>query len=48
MAKKDVLDSIQFLDVFLSYHIEGLKKVHSMDMVRSIVNEEKEKYNFSI
>ena len=48
MAKKDVLDSIQFLDIFLSYHIEGLKKVNSMDMVRSIVNEEKEKYNFSI
>ena len=48
MIKKDVLDSIQFLDVFLSYHIEGLKKVNSMDMVRSIVNEEKEGYNFSI
>ena len=48
MAKKDVLDSIQFLDVFLSYHIEGLKKVHSMDMVRSIINEEKEGYNLRI
>jgi DNA repair protein RecO (recombination protein O) len=48
MAKKDVLDSIQFLDVFLSYHIEGLKKVNSMDMVRNIVNEEKDQYNFSI
>ena len=48
MAKKDVLDSIQFLDVFLSYHIEGLKKVHSMDMVRSLINEEKESYKFSI
>jgi DNA repair protein RecO len=48
MAKKDVLDSIQFLDVFLSYHIEGLKKVHSMDMVRSIINEEKEAYNLRI
>ena len=48
MSKKDVLDSIRFFDVFLSYHIEGLKKVNSMDMVRSMVNEEKEKYNFSI
>ena len=48
MAKKDVLDSIQFLDVFLSYHIEGLKKVHSMDMVRSIINEEKEAFNLRI
>ena len=47
MAKKDVLDSIQFLDVFLSYHIEGLKKVNSMNMVRNIVNEEKEKCNLS-
>ena len=48
MSKKDVLDSIRFFDVFLSYHIEGLKKVNSMDMVRSMVNEEKEQYNFSI
>ena len=48
MSKKDVLDSIQFLDIFLSYHVEGLKKVNSMNMVRSIVNEEKEKHNFSI
>ena len=48
MEKTDVLDSIQFLFVFLSYHIEGLKKVNSMDMVRSLVNEEKEDYNFSI
>ena len=48
MAKKDVLDSILFLDVFLSYHIEGLIKVNSMDMVRSMINEEKESYNFSI
>ena len=48
MAKKDVLASIQFLYVFLSYHIEGLKKVHSMDMVRSIINEEKEACNLSI
>ena len=42
IGKKDILDSIQLLDVFLSYHIEGLKKVKSMDMVRSILNEEKE------
>ena len=48
MSKKDVLDSIQFLDVFLSYHIEGLKKVNSMNMVRNIVNEEKDQYDFSI
>ena len=47
MEKKDIFDSIWFLDVFLSYHIDGLKKVNSMDMVRSIVNEEKEQYNLS-
>lgn len=39
--KKDILDSIQMLDIFLSYHIEELKKVNSMDMVRTILNEEK-------
>ena len=37
----DIIDSIQLLDVFLSYHIEGLIKVKSMDMVRSILDEEK-------
>ena len=47
IEKKDILDSIQLLDVFLYYHIQGIKKVKSMDIVRSILNEEK-KYNFNL
>ena len=35
-----MIDSIRLLNTFLSYHIEGLKKVKSMEMVRSILNEE--------
>jgi len=38
--RKEITDSIRLLDTFLSYHIEGLKKVKSMDIVRSILNEE--------
>ena len=38
--KKEIIDSILLLDTFLSYHIEGLKKVKSMEMVRSILNKE--------
>ena len=40
--KKDIIDSIRLLDAFLSYHIEGINKVKSMEMIRSILNEEKE------
>ena len=38
--KKEIRDSIQLLYAFLSYHIEGLKKVKSMKIVRSILDEE--------
>ena len=40
VEKKDILDSIQLLNIFLSYHIEGLKKVKSMEIVRSILDKE--------
>jgi len=46
LNRKNVIDSIQLLDVFLSYHIEELKKVKSMKMIRSILNKEKN-YNFN-
>ena len=39
--------TIFHLRSFLSYHIEGIKKVNSMGMVRSIINEEKDEYNFN-
>lgn len=42
IEKKDILDSIQLLDTFLSYHIEGSNKVKSMHMVRIILNDKKE------
>jgi len=38
--RKEIIDLIQLLDTFLSYHIEGLKKVKSMEMVFSILNKE--------
>ena len=38
--KKEIIDSIKLLYEFLSYHIEGLKKVKSMAMVRSILDKE--------
>ena len=41
--KKEILDSIHFMDIYLSYHVNGLKQVKSMDMVRSILNKEKER-----
>ena len=39
-SRKEIIDSIRLLDTFLSFHIEGLKKVKSMEMVRSILNKE--------
>ena len=36
-----IIDSIYLLNAFLSYHVEGFKKVKSMKMVRSILNEER-------
>ena len=35
----DIANSIQFLDAFISFHLEGLKKVRSMEMVKQILNE---------
>ena len=35
-----IANSIQFLDTFISFHLEGLKKVRSMEMVQQILNNE--------
>ena len=35
-----IANSIQFLDTFISFHSEGLKKVQSMEMVQQILNNE--------
>ena len=35
-----IANSILFLDIFLSFHLEGLKKVLSMQMVQQILNGE--------
>ena len=35
-----IANSIQFLDTFISFHSEGLKKVRSMEMVQQILNNE--------
>ena len=37
---QDIANSIQFLDTFISFHSEGLKKVRSMEMVQQILNNE--------
>ena len=37
-GEKSIMESIRLLDAFLSHHIEELKKVNSMKMVRSILN----------
>jgi len=42
IEKKDMRSSIQLLDTFLSYHIEGSNKVKSMHMVRNILDDQKE------
>ena len=41
LEKKHIIDSIHLLNTFLSYHVEGFKKVKSMGMVHSILNEER-------
>ena len=33
-----ITNSIQFLDLFISFHLEGLKNVRSMEMVKQILN----------
>jgi len=38
--KNIVLNPIRFLDIFITHHIEGLKRVKSMEMVRSFINNE--------
>ena len=35
-----IANSIQFLDTFISFYLEGLKKVRSMKMVQQILNNE--------
>ena len=33
-----IINSIQFLDLFISFHLEGLKKLRSMTMLKQILN----------
>ena len=33
-----IANSIQFLDAFISFHLEGLKKLRSMTMLQQILN----------
>ena len=33
-----ITNSIQFLDLFISFHLEGLKKLRSMTMLKQILN----------
>ena len=44
IEKNNIINPIRFLDLFTSFHIEGLKRVRSMDMVRKLVIEENDKF----
>ena len=35
---RGITNSIQFLDLFISFHLEGLKKLRSMTMLKQILN----------
>ena len=37
-SDSDIIDSICFLESFMLFHVEGLKKIQSMDMVRKLLN----------
>ena len=43
IEKNSIFNPIRFLDIFTSFHIEGLKRVRSMEMVRNLINEENNK-----
>ena len=38
MNIQGITNSIQFLDLFISFHLEGLKKLRSMTMLKQILN----------
>jgi len=38
MPNSDIMDSIYFLESFMLFHVEGFKKVQSMDMIRTLIN----------
>ncbi len=45
IEENSILNPIRFLDLFTSFHIEGLKRVRSMAMVRKLINEENNNSN---
>ena len=45
IKNNSIFNPIRFLDIFTSFHIEGLKRVKSMEMVRKLINEENVKNN---
>ena len=38
MPNSEIMDSIYFLEAFMLFHVEGFKKVQSMDMIRTLIN----------
>ena len=43
IENNSIINPIRFLDLFTSFHIEGLKRVRSMEMVRKLIIEENDK-----
>ena len=39
-SDNDIIDSICFLESFMLYHVVGLKKIQSMDIVRKLLNKQ--------
>ena len=38
LSNSDIIESIRFLESFLLFHIEGFKKVQTMDMVKNLLS----------
>ena len=38
VSDSDIMDSICFLESFMLFHVEGFKKVRSMDLLRNMIN----------
>jgi len=39
LPNSDIIDSIHLLESFLLFHVDGIKKVQSMDVLRKLLNE---------
>ena len=38
LSNSDIIESVHFLESFLLFHVEGFKKVQTMDMVKNLLS----------